>query len=98
MITIVLSDGTRITDVYKNGDNFIADFAIDEDTFKNKLSPVTIIEDEEETVHQHMRLVQIKQYGNEYWFVLSDISDEELKLMQIRADIDFIAMMEDIDL
>ena len=100
MYKIILSDNTTLTDLNKNGDNFIANFYITEDVFKNKLSPVTIIDEDEDTeeTHEHMKLLQLKPYGNSYWFVLADITPEELNQMKIRADIDYLAMMTDVEL
>lgn len=60
---------------------------------------MTIIdEDGREEVHEHMALVQIVKVGKEYWFVLRDIGEAELVQMQMQANIEYIAMMADIEL
>ena len=45
-----------------------------------------------------MELVQVKKYGDEYWFILRDLSQEELKELKNRGDIEYIAMMSGIEL
>ena len=47
---------------------------------------------------EHAVLVQCKKYGNEYWFVLRELSAEELMAAKTQANIEYIAMMADIDL
>lgn len=95
---IVLADGTEIRDLRMNGSNFVSDEPISESTFRGKLSPVTIYHEETPEVHPNMDLVQIVQMGQEYWFILRDLTRKEMEEIQIRADIDFIAMMSDIEL
>ena len=46
--------------------------------------------------HGPMKLVQIKQYGDGWYFVLHDVRVTELE--KIRGDVEYIAMMCDIDL
>lgn len=98
MATIVLADNTTLSNLTVNGDNFISSSRITEDVFINNLSPVTIDTDTEHAVHPHMELVQLTRVGNEWWFVLRDITEFELEQTKLRGDIDFIAMMTDIDL
>ena len=45
-----------------------------------------------------MELVQIVKYGEEYWFVLRTMTKKELQDLKNRADIDYLAMMSDIEL
>lgn len=59
---------------------------------------MTISNGETTTEHQHMALVQCKKYGDEYWFVLRELSAEELTAAKNQANIEYIAMMADIDL
>lgn len=95
---IVLADGTEINDLRMNGNNFISDDPIDKTIFEGNLSPVTIYNGHDPEVHEHMELVQVTQMHREHWFVLRDITQEELTAMQVRADIDFLAMMTDVEL
>ena len=95
---IVLADGSEIGNLRLNGNNFISNVPVDKTVFDGNLSPVTIYNGLIPEVHEHMELVQVKQMGSEYWFVLRDISQKELDEMQVRADIDFLAMMTDVEL
>ena len=95
---IVLADGTEIKNLRMNGNNFISDTPIEASIFDGVLSPVTIYEGFAPVVYEHMELVQVSQMGAEYWFILRDLSDKELADIQMRADIDFLAMMTDVEL
>lgn len=70
-----------------------------EDVFEGNLSHV-VIEDSEGNVEEHdnMALVQIAKYGKEYWFVLRELSAQEIRDAKTQANIEYIAMMADIDL
>lgn len=95
---IVLADGTEIGRLRMNGNNFVSDVPVDETVFDGNLTPVTIYHGLIPEIHEHMELVQVTKMKNEYWFVLRDISKSELDAMQVRADIDFLAMMTDVEL
>ena len=100
---ITLSDGTTIENLGLSGNNFISDTEITEDMFTGKLSSVTIegTDDEGNAVseeHGRMELVQIKQYDDKYYFILRDLSQDEIDKEQMQADIEYIAMMSDVDL
>ena len=53
---------------------------------------------ETEEVHEFAELIQVKQYGDEYWMAFRDISEKERKEIKVRSDVDYIAMMTDVDL
>lgn len=99
---ITLSDGTQLTDLKLNGNNFISEEKIVEDDFKGKLSKVIIegITDGQEfkQEYQHMELVQIVHNKDGYYFVLRELSEEELYKIKTQADIEYLAMMTNIDL
>ena len=99
MAHIILSDGTVINNLAINGDNFISFDEITEDIFEMNLSPVTIVIDEEEDTHDFMKLIQITHPNpSEWWFVIQDMTDEELYKLDIESKLDYLAMMSDIDL
>lgn len=99
MITITLADGTEIGNLRVNGDNFISSVPINESIFVNNTSPVTIHDSNSvPEIHDHMELLQLIRYNNEYWFVLRDLTQEELRQIDIDAKLDYIAMMADVDL
>lgn len=96
---ITLSDGKVIENLKMNGNNFISKDEILEDIFIGNLSSVSI-EDSDGIVENHtdMQLVQVKQYGNEYWFILRDLTEDELTKITQRADLEYVAMMTGVEL
>lgn len=100
--TIILSDQTELKNLHLNGNNFVSETKVTEDQFLNNLSPVIIREDDTGTEEErpHMELVQIAHYKDlEGWyFILRNISQKELDDMKLRADIEYLAMMTEVDL
>lgn len=96
--TMTLSDGTVINDLTLNGNNYISKTPVDADIFSGNCSPVVISDGDNEETHANAELVQVAQYGDEYWIVLRDLSEQEIRDLKTRSDIDYIAMMADIDL
>lgn len=78
--TMVLSDGTIIENLRKNGDNYISASKLTADMFDGKLSEVTVKTSEDEMVMENMDLVQITEMNGEYWFVLRQFSATELAM------------------
>ena len=99
---ITLSDGTQFKNLRLNGNNFVSEKEITKDDFKGKLSKVTIegIENGQEVVkeYERMELVQIVHYEDGYHFVLRGLSQDELFKIQTQANLEYLAMMSDIDL
>lgn len=104
MYTITLNDGTEIKNLSLNGNNFISDTPLDAALFFGKLQSVRITGPDMEETHENMELVGIRQDGGKYWFVLRDLSAQELKERKMLADIaalsttsdDIILMMAEI--
>ena len=96
--TIILADGSSIKDLRLNGNNFISKAKLTPEIFEGKLTRVIIFDGSVEEVHTNMELVQITKVEKEYWFVLRDISEEELIWAKIRADIDYLSMMTNVEI
>jgi hypothetical protein len=93
---ITLSDGTVIANLRLNGNNYVSDTELTEDDFSGKLDGVTIeSSDGAKEEHTNMELIQVKQYGSEWWFVLRDISEEELKAASMDAQVLYTAIVTD---
>lgn len=93
--TIELSNGVTLANLEINGNNYITLELISEATFEGGLAPV-IIDGEE---HEQMALVQCITHSNgKTWFILRDISAKEIAEAKLRADIDFLALMTDVEL
>lgn len=95
---ITLADGTVIDNLRLNGNNYISDKELTADVFLGKLNKVVINDGERDVVYDNMTLVQIVKYDEEYWFILRTMTKRELQDLKNRADIDYLAMMSDIEL
>lgn len=96
---ITLADGTVIDNLTLNGNNFISKLPIDESVFTGNCHSVTINDGTVDEVHNDMELVQIVHAEDgDYWFVLRDISPEELSKMKLQSDLEYVAMMTGVEL
>lgn len=95
---ITLADGTVLDGLSLNGNNFISSAQVDASAFESNCSPVVINDGETDEVHEHMDLVQVTEVDGKYWFVLRDITKTELEQAKIKSDIEYIAMMCDVEL
>lgn len=97
---ITLADGTQLKDLKLSGNNYISKTKITEEDFEGKLSKVIIENETQKTTEEfeHMELVQIVHYENGYYFILRELSADELDKIKTKADIEYLAMMTDIDL
>lgn len=97
--TIKLEDGTEIQNLTLNGNNYISPVKVTEEMFNGKLGAVTITDsDGNADEKKNLELVQISKIGTKYWFVLRELSAGEVASVKTRSDIDYIAMMSNIDL
>lgn len=71
----------------------------EEELSRDNLANITI-EDSDGNVQElaDMALVQIVKHGTSYWFVLRQLSEQEIRDFKLQANIEYIAMMTDIDL
>ena len=104
MYTITLADGTEIKNLSLNGNNFVSDTPIDASIFENNLQAVHITGPNVDETFENLELASLREDGGKYWFVLRNLSDQELKERKILADIselfdtsdDIILMMADL--
>ena len=59
---------------------------------------MTISDGENVEILEHCELVQITQVGKEYWFVIRELSDQEVAFNQMQADLEYVAAMADVNL
>jgi len=96
--SITLADGTVIENLRLNGNNYISNEPVNSAIFDNNCSPVMINDGTVIDAHDNMELVQVTEVNGKYWFVLRDISFEELKQIKIQSDIEYLAMMTGVEL
>ena len=91
---ITLSNGVILDYLMLNGDNFISELAINTETFADGLNSVVINDGVSDVLHGIMTLVQITTpVDGEWWFVLRDLTEMELRDIKTRSDIEYLAMM-----
>lgn len=81
---ITLQDGTILDNLELNGNNFISKTEITESMFADNLETVTISDGTNESVQENMKLVQISNMNDEYWFVLAVKSKQEVENDELR--------------
>lgn len=96
--TITLNNGTEIKDLIKNGDNFVSKVKLDESIFKNNLTRMTISNGEEVEVLENMEFIQQMKIGKEYYICFRQLTEREIKDIEIDSKIEYLAMMSDIEL
>ena len=105
--TVALADGTLIENLTLGGNNFQSETEITADMFDGNLSEVHISASDGDmtrcaypAVLHDAELVQITHDNpdGKWWFILRELSEDELFKMRVRAQLDYIAMNSDIDL
>ena len=110
LFSVTLSDGTQITDLELNGNNFRSENEISASMFAGKLGRVVIDGDAEADSegligeHQNMELIQIAHYTQKthgmpdgWYFALREIPAAELEKIKMQGDIAYLSMMSGID-
>lgn len=95
---ITLADGTEIGNLRLNGNNFISATPIVASIFDGNCFAVIINDGETDEFHENMELVLITPVGDEYWFVLRDLTAAELKQIKMQSDIEYVAMMAGVEI
>jgi hypothetical protein len=96
--TVTLDDGTAIGGLTLSGNNFISDTELTPEMFDGKLSKVTATDGENTLEWNHAELVQITHPDSRWWFVLRELSPEELFRATTKAKLDYLALVTDTDL
>ncbi len=95
---ITLADGSTLEGLVLNGNNYISKSPLTEADFAGKLDRVAITDGGATKELKCAELVQCQKYGEEYWFILRERSAEDLAAAKVQANIEYIAMMADVDL
>lgn len=85
--TITLSDGTVLSNLTLNGNNYVSQTEVTEATFAGKLDTVTITDGEATEVLHDAELVQIAHYDfmPGWYFILREIPEAERMQMDMDA-------------
>ena len=95
---ITLHDGTVIDNLSLNGNNFVSNTEIDPHLFEDNLCGVVINDGENDDRHENMAFVGSSTVNGKFYFILRDMSEEELARIQFRSDLEYLAMMCEVDL
>lgn len=98
--TITLADGTVIDNLRINGNCFFTQTEVDVSIFEDNTDPVTFSRNDGwSEVHPHMTFEGQQEYpGGGYLLIFVDVPERDLLDQKTRSDIDYIAMMLDIEL
>lgn len=96
--TVTLDDGTAIGGLTLSGNNFISDTELTPEMFDGKLSKITATDGDSTLEWNNAELVQITHPDSRWWFVLRELSPEELFRATTKAKLDYLALVTDTDL
>ena len=96
--TVTLADGTEFSNLHLNGNNFVSDAPITKEQFEYNCSPVNISDGQWRETHENMECIQVVQMPDGWYFILRDISPEELWKRKVTADMQYISMMTEVEL
>lgn len=96
--TVTLDDGTTIGGLTLSGNNFISDTELTPEMFDGKLSKITATDGDNTLEWNNAELVQITHPDSRWWFVLRELSPDELFRATTKAKLDYLALVTDTDL
>lgn len=96
---IELNDGTIISGLALNGTNFVSNTEIDTSIFEDNLNTVKVYHGDDLIYNwKYVEFIQQVHYDDGYYFCFRELSEEELRYNNIIANMEYLAMMSDIDL
>lgn len=91
---IIFKNGTEIT-AEMNGNCFITQ---SKPAFPSDLSTVTVETEEGTITYKNAILIECFSLDGRYWFAFNEVSEAERSIQQMQANIEYIAMMTDVEL
>lgn len=98
LYTIILENGNKIENLYLGGNTFISEVPIDPNIFNKNLARVIVSNGEYEEIHENMELAYFSEKEGKWYFVLLDIPKSKIEAAKIRSDLDYLAMMLDVEI
>lgn len=92
---MTLADGTVIDNLVLNGNNYISKEELTEDMFDGNLSVVTVEDEGATQTLNNAELYYLRQYEDEWWFVLRELTEAEVKAVKTEAQVLFTAITTD---
>lgn len=78
MYSITLSNGTQLSNLELNGNNFISPEVIEDSVFKGNLNNVVISNGDTHETFKDMKLVSNRVENGKSWFILCEKSKQEI--------------------
>ncbi len=86
MHKITLYDGTTLENLELNGNNYISNTIINDNTFINNLTTVEMNDGEQTQIYTDMKLVANRVYDDKSWFILAEKTRQD-KIEDLLADL-----------
>ena len=93
-VIIAFKDGTQI-EADLNGNCYVTD---SQPSFPADLSEVTVTSQDQTQIFHHAVITECASVDGRYWWVFTEMSEAERSMRQIQANLEYIAMMTDVDL
>lgn len=90
MYTVTINGTTSFHNLRLNGNNFISEAEIKDADFPESPFTVVISDGESETTIENTELVQVKQYGAEWWFIIREILPSEMERRNALSQIEML--------
>jgi hypothetical protein len=87
MYTIKLNNGTIISNLVLNGNNFISDKIIPDDIFTDNLNEVEISDGENTHIYNDMMLAANRVIDGKSWFILAEKTPEQKEKEELENNI-----------
>lgn len=97
LYTMTLANGTVLKDLELNGNNYVSKTEVTTKAFAGNILPVKISNGKTEEVLDNVELVRIANWEDAYWILLQEKEVPSAR-MKLRADVDYLSMMLDIEL
>lgn len=99
---VTLADGSKISSLTLNGNNFCSDKELTAAQFAGKLASVTCTDGKQSYTMTNAELVQILPGSatpdGRCWFVLRELSEAEIFCVRVQAQLDYLALTTDVNL
>lgn len=97
--SVTLANGTILCNLRMNGNTFISQEPVDPAIFDGNCAGVVVSDGVTEETHAFMEYVPTAQpVVGEFWFSLRDVSEQELTMMRMQVNIEYIGMMAGVEL
>lgn len=95
--SMILNNGTILNNLELNGNNYVSTIEVTSADFSGNISPIIISDGETEELLENMEFVRIANWENKWWILIQK-KPPISETTKLRADIDYLSMMLDVEL